>query len=469
MKSPALSIIVPAGVAVVGALVIVFWMSTAPVDGLVRRVPGLDGRQMPGGAEPAAPPEPGEPVAFDGQPSDLSGAWPCFRGASRDAICDDGTPLARDWPDEGPPVFWMIDMLGPGHGGAAVAGGCVYVLDYDAKAEADTMRCLSLDDGREIWRNGYPVAVPENHGMSRTVPAVADGLVVSLGPKCHAASWDASTGQCLWLLDLVGRFGAKVPDWYTGQCPLVEGGRVILAPAGKAFLIAVDCRTGDVVWESPRLHNWEMTHVSIAPMELAGRRMYVYCGTRGAAGISAEDGSVLWETADWVGNMATCPSPLPAGDGRIFFSGGYGAGSVMLGLNEAGGRLNVQTLFRLTPKQFGSEQQTPILFDGHLYGVRTKAGGEQLVCLDLDGKELWNSGTDKFGRGPYLIADGLIYVLGDKGLLTLVEAAPQGYNRFDQFQVFERAHDAWGPMALAGGRLILRDLTRMACLDVARE
>ena len=31
----------------------------------------------------------------------------------------------------------------------------------------------------------------------------------------------------------------------------------------------------------------------------------------------------------------------------------------------------------------------------------------QLVCLDLAGKELWNSGQDKFGLGPYLIADGL--------------------------------------------------------------
>ena len=30
-------------------------------------------------------------------------------------------------------------------------------------------------------------------------------------------------------------------------------------------------------------------------------------------------------------------------------------------------------------------------------------------------------------------------------------------------------HDSWGAMALAAGRLIVRDLTRMECLDVNEE
>jgi outer membrane protein assembly factor BamB len=59
--------------------------------------------------------------------------------------------------------------------------------------------------------------------------------------------------------------------------------------------------------------------------------------------------------------------------------------------------------------------------------------------------------------------------MNDDGLLTLAEATPEAYQRLDQFQVFEDAHDAWGPMAIAGGRLVLRDLTRMACLDVAKK
>ena len=44
--------------------------------------------------------------------------------------------------------------------GAAVADGRVYVLDYDVENKADAMRCLSLADGREIWK----FVCPHRHG-----------------------------------------------------------------------------------------------------------------------------------------------------------------------------------------------------------------------------------------------------------------------------------------------------------------
>jgi outer membrane protein assembly factor BamB len=463
-----LSAVFPASLALLAIVLVIVWLNTGTMEGLHARVPGLDRSGELGSVEALPPPEVGEPIASDGRASDVPGAWPWFRGPDRDGVCHQSVPLARQWPDGGPEVLWRVE-LGPGHAGAAVWEGRVYVLDYDPQSQADTMRCLSLDDGQEIWRNGYPVVVMDSHGMSRTVPAVADGYVVSIGPRCHVACWDAETGRCHWLWDMVGRYGTTVPQWHTGQCPLIDGGRVLVAPSGSAFMVAIDYRTGEVAWESPKLHNWEMTHSSIVPMDFAGRRTYVYCGSDGVAGVSAEDGSVVWETTEWVGKMATCPSPVVVGDGRIFFSGGYNAGSLMLRLEEEEGEIVPRTLFRLKPRRFESEQQTPILYEGHLYGVRTNPGGKQLACLDLEGNELWNSGRDKFERGPYLIADGLIFVMDGEGLLTMAEATPTEYNPLDKFQVFEDGHDAWGPMALVGGRLVLRDVTRMACLDVSQK
>ena len=64
-----------------------------------------------------------------------------------------------------------------------------------------------------------------------------------------------------------------------------------------------------------------------------------------------------------------------------------------------------------------------------------------------------------------MIAKELIYVMNDSGLLTLAVASPDGYNQLAQAQVLD-GHDSWGPMAMAGGRLIVRDLTRMVCVDV---
>lgn len=472
MKRSLPGILIPGATALLGLLLLVLWFTRGTVGELELRRPGLDRPAGSGsGAAAMPPPKAGNPVPGPGKPSSLAGSWPCFRGPDRDGIAKDGVPLATKWPPGGPKVLWRLE-LGPGHAGAAVDAGRVFVLDYDVEAQADTMRCLSLDDGREIWRNSYPVEVVEDHGMSRTVPAVAGDSVVSLGPRCHVACWDVETGRCRWgPIDLVGEFGAKVPGWYAGQCPLIDGDRVILAPSGDALMIAVDLATGKIVWRSPKVDDWEMSHVSIAPMEFGGRRMYIYCGfleaRGGVAGIAADGGSLLWQSGDWRGKMATCPTPVPVGDGRIFFSGGYGAGSVMLQLQDDGGRITPHRLFRLKPRQFGSEQQTPIFYRGHLYGVRTKPGGEQLACLDLRGNVVWTSGRDKFGRGPYLLADGRLYVLSDRGALSMIEATAEGYRPLDRFQVWDRGIDAWAPMALAAGRLILRDRTRMVCLDVA--
>jgi outer membrane protein assembly factor BamB len=301
--------------------------------------------------------------------------------------------------------------------------------------------------------------------MSRTVCTVTDDYVVSLGPKCHVACLDPRTGREYWLIDLVARYGTTVPQWYAGQCPLVEGDRVILAPGGpEALLVALDAASGAELWRTPNPHRWTMTHSSIVPMMVGDLRTYVYCGSGGVVGVKAADGTRLWETDAWKIKIANVPTPVVVDGERLFLSGGYNAGAAMLRLRRDGDRVVPEVLFRLAAEsQFGSPQHTPILYAGHIYGVRPD---EQLTCLDLDGKVLWTSGAShKFGLGPYLIANGLIYVMDDTGLLTLAQATPEGFKLLAQAQVLS-GHDAWGPMAMAGGRLMVRDLTRMVCLDI---
>jgi outer membrane protein assembly factor BamB len=303
--------------------------------------------------------------------------------------------------------------------------------------------------------------------MSRTVPAVTEKYLVALGPKCHVSCLDPASGRAYWLIDLTRQFGATVPPWYAGQCPLIDRDRAILAPGGDALLVALDCSTGRSVWKSPNPRGWTMTHSSIVPMEFAGRRMYVYCGKGGVAGISADDGSILWDSTEWKISIATVPSPVILPEGKIFLSGGYNSGAMMMQLEEAAGKIRAKVLQRIEPGVFGATQHTPIFFRGHLFGVREK--DKQLVCLDLDGRVVWSSGSaNRFGLGPFLIADGLIYVMNDSGRLTLAEASPEGYRPLAAAQVLE-GNDSWAPMAMAAGRLLVRDLTRMTCLDVAEK
>jgi len=137
----------------------------------------------------------------------------------------------------------------------------------------------------------------------------------------------------------------------------------------------------------------------------------------------------------------------------------------MLQVKKQADRYVAQTVFTLTPEVFGATQHTPILYGNHIYGVRPDG---KFVCLDLEGKPVWASDSgSQFGLGPFLIADGVIFALNDSGLLRLIEATPDKYNLLAQAQVL-KGHESWGPMALAGGRLIARDSTKMVCLEVGR-
>ena len=244
----------------------------------------------------------------------------------------------------------------------------MYIIDYDQVNKADALRCLSLDDGTEIWRLSYPVLIKRNHGMSRTVPYVSDEDCVVIGPKCHVTCADAMTGEFRWMIDMVEDYGTTIPEWYTGQCPLVEGDRVILAPAGtEALMVAVDIKTGEEIWRTPNTLGWKMTHVSITPMEVDGRRSYIYCGSGGAVGVAADNGEILWSSPEWTISYATCPSPIILPGNRIFFSGGYNAGSLLMQIDvDANGVWQPGIVRRFTPREFGSTQQTPVLFDGHI-------------------------------------------------------------------------------------------------------
>lgn len=415
---------------------------------------------------------------FEGLPSSLPGSWPNFRGPGYDHVNREAVPLSDRWPAAGPPLLWTIP-LGEGYAGAAVHRGKVYVTDYSRRAGEDSLRCFSLESGKEIWRRSHRISLINNHGYSRTVPAVTDEFAVAMGPLGHVLCVDAETGDYNWGIDLVREYGTVIPFWWTGQCPILDGSTAVLAPCGReVLLMGVDCETGTVLWKTPNPDGLRMSHSSVTPVTLDGKRMYVYVAEWGqVVGVSAEPGEtgkLLWKAKVWNQQVAI-PSPVALDGEYLFLTAGYKAGSALVRIVSEAGRFHADVIWSLGERDgLSSEVHTPVVFGGHVFSVFPDSAGplrRQFGSMlpHEGGKIVWTSGKDhRFSQyGPLMLADGKFFMLDDRGTLVMARASVTSCEPLNRFSV-PGWKDTRGPMALAGGRLILRDAQRLICLDLRK-
>lgn len=287
---------------------------------------------------------------------------------------------------------------------------------------------------------------------------------------------DPVTGDLQWTLDMKKQFSTEVPFWYAGQCACVDGETLVLAPAGDEVLLAgIDVHTGEVVWTTPNTPGFKMSHSSVMPMTLMGKKNYVYIGVGGICGVSGEEadrGTLLWQTGGWQPSVVA-PSPLQVSTGQIFLVAGYGNGGAMLDVERSGESWRATVTQQYKPNAgLSSEQQTPILYGDKIISIMPKDGGArrgQLVyhpVTDLR-TPVWTSAADqRFGLGPYILLGNRLFLLNDDGGLFVYEVGPNSMTLLRSQKVLEGV-DAWGPMAYADGMLVLRDAHNVLCLKIA--
>ena len=273
-------------------------------------------------------------------------------------------------------MLWSVEVC-EGYAAAAIYHGRVYFQDYDRASEEWLVRCLTLADGQELWRYRDKKRIRPNHGITRTVPAVDGKYVFALDPKCVFHCLDAATGTELWRKKLAGEdsdYNAAIPPWYNGQNPLIESDRVIIAPGGDVLLVALDKATGREIWTTPNAEKWPLSHSSVMPAKLGGVDQYLWCTLFGPVGVAADDGRLLWFHPRKF-NVAVSPSPLAIDGDRVFMTGPYEAGSVMVRVKAEEGRFSTETVFDWTENEWNSEIHTPILFEDHMFAVGKRKRG----------------------------------------------------------------------------------------------
>jgi outer membrane protein assembly factor BamB len=440
---------------------LVWWMQTAPPT-FLERTPEASAHPVMGDRGPDRFWEAGRLHRGMGDAVSLPGRWSQFRGADgTNIVSDRAVKIFEKWGQKEPRELWSIDV-GEGHAGAAIQDGRVYLLDYDRESRSDVLRCLSLQDGEEIWSYSYPNRIKRNFGITRTVPAVTDNSVVTIGPKGQVLSLNPLTGAFQWAFNMPDKWGTEIPKWYMGQCPRIVDGKVILAPGGKVLMAAVDEKDGKVLWETPNPRNWKITHSSLTIMELDGVKQAVYPSSDGVVSVSVRSGKVLWEHSGWKVRVSNIPAPVALPDGRIFFTGGYDSGSMMAKVTRDD-KWAVKELYRLEADVLGSHIHTPIWYRNLLFGI---SEDHELVCLTAEGDEKWRSDKKhRLGLGPFMVVNDYIFALSEDGVLSLVRVDGSRFDVLTEAQVLT-GDDAWAPMAFAGGLLIVRDTKVMKCLEV---
>lgn len=389
--------------------------------------------------------------------------WTQFRGPDRNNISKE-TGLLRKWPAAGPKVLWSVPVT-QGYAAAAIVAGRVYHHDYDEAKSEWCVNCRSLADGKLVWQFREVREIRPNHAITRTIPAVDSRFVCSLDPKAVLHCLDVKTGKQIWRKSLVTEYKTTIPSWYNGQCPLQEADRLIVATGGAAIMVALDKATGKELWRTPNPGQYMLSHSSVMPAVLGGVKQYLYGTLKGPLGVSAKDGKLLWEFGRKF-NVAVAPSPIAVDEERVFMTASYDAGSVMVRVRRTGEAFKAEAVFDMKANEWNSEVHTPIVHKGHLFAMGKKKRG-LFTCLSFDGKEVWTSeGKASFGLGSFMMADGMFFALdGDTGKLRLIEAGIAGYNELASAQVLA-GQEVWSPMALSDGKLVLRDLTKMICLNV---
>ena len=286
------------------------------------------------------------------------------------------------------------------------------------------------------------------------------------------------SGALKWGIDLMKDYGTVNPNWYTAQCPVIDGNTVIL-PRGQGSP-ADGSRPGDREGcvEDANPKELTMSHSSVSIMTLLGKKMYVYCAEWGKmVGVSAEPadvGTPLWDL-QCLAQQTMSPAPVAVDDSKIFMTSGVRAGGALVQISKAGEKFKAEVAYQLPLKDsFSTEQQTPILYKKHLYGLMPEISGghkKQFACMNPfdKGKIVWESGkTKRFGQWEaILLADDKFYILSEDSRLTMIKASTEKYEELAQCKVLQ-GREAWAPMVLIGERLLLRDSKQMVCIDVGK-
>ena len=412
-------------------------------------------------------------AAIASSPGEEPAYWPRFRGPHGDGVSPSEGLLAQ-WPAGGPPLVWHATGAGRGYSSFSIAGSKLFTMG-DAPSTADDkdeyLLCFDVRTGSQLWQAHLGqawAAGPDNWQSSRSTPTLDEDRVYVLTAHGDLVCARTADGRIVWRKNLRDDLGGKKGDgWGYGESVLVDGPHLICTPGGETnTMVALDKRTGDLVWSASRDGDRGAGHASIQVSHVGGIKVYVQTTAQGALGVRARDGELMW-SYEIEKTTAVIPNPIVRGD-LVFFVAGYNRGGALLHqVPSADGNVDVEEIYPLN-RRLQNKHGGVVLVGDQLYGDSGDSGVP--YCADfLTGELRWKQRGSGTGSASIVAAEGHLYIWFSNSTIVLAKATPDGYEEVSSLKVESGDADprpTWAHPVIADQKLFLRQDDHIFCYDL---
>ena len=387
--------------------------------------------------------------------------WPCFHGSDRTNISTE-TGMIKVWPKGGPELLWSSSGLGDGYSSVSIGGGLLYTAGMNNN---QTYVFCFNPEGKPVWKkpNGKAWSTTLSYASSyigaRSTPTYDNGVLYHLGEMGRLTAFDSKTGAEIWHREFLQDFNAEMPEYGYSESVLIDGNNLYTRPAGKkGFQVCLNKRTGELIWANTEIPG-SAGYNSLVINDFGGYRQIIGASSDCFYGVDARTGKLLWKV-DFKNERELNLTDAIVFNEFVFISSGYGKGSMLVKLKASGKGIVPETVWQtdLMDNHHGGV----ILHNGYLYGSGSNSRG--WFCLDfLTGKQIWK--TD--GKGSVTFADGMLYLLDERGTMKLVIATPDKYEPSGEFKVPQGGGGLyWAHPVVCGGRLYIRHTDKLYVYNI---
>jgi outer membrane protein assembly factor BamB len=269
----------------------------------------------------------------------------------------------------------------------------------------------------------------------------------------------ADTGETLWHANLVSDLGGAPPNWGYSESVLIAGDMALVTPGGEGgTVVALDKATGAVLWRSDQVKD-VAEYSSVVAAEIGGIPQFVQFAKNGVYGLTRDAGRLLWSYRHQKSeNSINITTPVVADD-SVLVASAYGNGAGLAKVTTANGAQSAQEVYFV--KDLDNHHGGLLKVGEYVYGT----GSRGLICLRYQtGEIVWQEPS--VGKGSLTVADGMLYVLGERHQMALAEATPEGCREHGRFGIENLGRPSWTHPVVANGRLYVRNQQKLTAYDV---